>query len=118
MLGHSRARGPARLLLAALAALADEYGRVDGLATEDLCRAAGLANSTYRRARTALLASGEVELVDDGGGRGRMNRWRVLAPAGRGQPSFSPASAPASAGTRPATAPLPCATGASDRRRI
>ncbi len=44
--------------------------------------AAGLANSTYRRARTALLASGEVELVDDGGGR--MNRWRVVDPAARG----------------------------------
>ncbi len=81
VLTHSPARGPARLLLATLAALADESGLVDELSTAELCRAAGLANSTYRRARTALLASGEVELVDDGGGRGRMNRWRVLAAA-------------------------------------
>ncbi len=84
VLGHSRARGPARLLLAALAALADETGAVDGLWTEELCRAAGLANSTYRRARTALLDSGEVELVDNGGGRGRTNRWHVIDPAGPG----------------------------------
>ena len=41
----------ARLLLAALAALADETGVVDELSTDELCRAAGLANSTYRRAR-------------------------------------------------------------------
>ena len=82
VLSGSSVRGPARLLLATLAALADESGVVDELSTEDLCRAAGLANSTYRRARTALLASGEVVLVDDGGGRGRMNHWRVLAAAG------------------------------------
>ncbi|MGI8559622.1 MAG: DnaA N-terminal domain-containing protein [Solirubrobacteraceae bacterium] len=81
VLGHSRARGSARLLLAALAALADDTGAVDGLSTVDVRRAAGLADSTYRRARAALLASGEVELVDDGGGRGRTNRWRVIEPA-------------------------------------
>ena len=93
VLGHSRARGPARLLLAALAALSDDAGAVDDLPTEDLCRAAGLANSTYRRARTTLLASGEVELVDDGGGRGRTNRWHVLDPAEHG-------AEPADASTR------------------
>ena len=60
VLGYSPARGPARLLLAALAALADEDGSVEGLTTDELCRVAGLANSTYRRARAALLASGEV----------------------------------------------------------
>ena len=81
-LSRSPVRGPARLLLATLAALAKESGVVDELSTDNLCRAAGLANSTYRRARSALLASGEVELVEDGGGRGRMNRWRVLAAAG------------------------------------
>lgn len=84
VLGHSGARGPARLLLATLAALADDTGVVDDLATDDLCRAAGLANSTYRRARTALLDSGEVQLVDDGGGRGRTNRWHVIDPAEHG----------------------------------
>ena len=83
-LGHSRARGPTRLLLAALASLSDDTGAVDELSTEALCRAAGLADSTYRRARTVLLASGEVKLVDDGGGRGRTNRWQVIDPAGQG----------------------------------
>ena len=82
VLGHSRARGPTRLLLAALASLSDDTGAVDELSTEALCRAAGLADSTYRRARAALMASGEVELVEDGGGRGRTNRWHVIDPAG------------------------------------
>ena len=82
VLTRSAVRGPARLLLATLAALADESGVVDELSTNELCRAAGLANSTYRRARSTLLAWGEVELVEDGGGRGRMNRWRVITAAG------------------------------------
>lgn len=82
VLGFSRARGPARLLLAALAALSDATGVVEGLATDELCRAAGLANSTYRRARASLLASGEVEVSGDNGGRGRTSRWKVRHPAG------------------------------------
>jgi DnaA N-terminal domain len=81
VLGYSRAGGPARLLLAALAALSDDNGVVDGLATNELCRAAGLANSTYRRARAALLASGEVTVDGDRGGRGRTCRWTVRRPA-------------------------------------
>lgn len=81
VLGYSRQRGPARLLLAALAALSDPGGVVEGLATEELCRAAGLANSTYRRARVALLATGEVTVEDATGGRGRTCRWCVRAPA-------------------------------------
>jgi hypothetical protein len=60
VLGYSRARGPARLLLAALAAISDSGGMVKGLVTEELCQAAGLANSTYRRARAALLVSGDL----------------------------------------------------------
>jgi hypothetical protein len=71
VLGYSPTRGPARLLLAALAALANENGNVEGLTTDALCRAAGLANSTCRRARTALLAAGEVSVERDSGGRGR-----------------------------------------------
>jgi hypothetical protein len=103
VLGHSRARGAARALLATLAALADDAGAVDDLSTEELCRAAGLADSTYRRARVALLASGEVELLEDGGGRGRKNRWRVIDPAGslrepvvasRRRPAPSPSARP------------------------
>ena len=81
VLGYSPAGGPARLLLAALAALADDNGSVEGLTTDELCRTAGLANSTYRRARAALLASGEVQVDDDSGGRGRTCRWKVRRPA-------------------------------------
>lgn len=80
VLGYSRARGPARLLLAALAALADENGSVEGSTTDELCRTAGLANSTYRRARAALLASGEVRVDGDSGGRGRTSHWTVRRP--------------------------------------
>ncbi len=77
VLAHSPARGPARLLLAVMAALAEHDGTVEGVSTEELRRAAGLADSTYRRARAALLGSGELVLVEDGGGRGRTNRWRI-----------------------------------------
>lgn len=80
VLGYSSTRGPARLLLAALAALSDPAGVVEGLLTAELCRAAGLANSTYRRARVAMLASGELAVSDDSGGRGRTSRWRVQHP--------------------------------------
>jgi DnaA N-terminal domain len=84
VLGYSRARGPARLLLAALAAISDGSGVVEGLVTEELCRAAGLANSTYRRARAALLASGELAVDGDAGGRGRTCRWTVRCSVERG----------------------------------
>ncbi|MHB8657689.1 MAG: DnaA N-terminal domain-containing protein [Solirubrobacteraceae bacterium] len=91
VLAHSRARGAARALLATLAALADDTGAVEDVGTEELCRAAGLADSTYRRARSALLASGEVELVEAGGGRGRLNRWQVrAADAGAAAPASAP----------------------------
>jgi hypothetical protein len=80
VLGYSRARGPARLLLAAMAALADEDGVLEELTTEELCRAAGIAEKTYREARKALLRSGELVLLSGGGGRGRANRWQLRDP--------------------------------------
>jgi len=80
VLGYSRARGSARLLLAALAAVADDELEVVGLATEEIRAAAGMADSTYRRARAALLASGEVVLGIAGGGRARTNRWQLRDP--------------------------------------
>lgn len=83
MLGYSRARGPARLLLAAMAAAADEHGAVRDLATDQLCEAAGVADRTYRRARKALLASGELELISGVGGRGNTNVWNVPDPRQR-----------------------------------
>jgi hypothetical protein len=58
-LSWSRTRGSARLLLAALAALADEQLAVSRLSTEDLRAAAGMADSTYRRARGIERGIGE-----------------------------------------------------------
>jgi hypothetical protein len=109
VLGHSRTRGAARALLATLAALADDDGAVYDLSTEELCLAAGLADSTYRRARSALLASGEVELVEDGGGRGRLNRWQVrAADAGATAPASAPRRRrPPAPDARPLLAPVP-----------
>ena len=63
-----------------MAALADERGEVCDLSTEQLCAAAGIADRTYRRARTALLASGRLELVSGAGGRGNTNVWTVRDP--------------------------------------
>ena len=108
VLGYSRARGPARLLLAAMAAIADADGLIDGVCTEELRAAAGLADSSYRRARAALLASGEVVLAKNGGGRGNTNRWQVLQPRELGlQPTRAAVrrTAPAPR-ARPLVAPL------------
>jgi hypothetical protein len=81
VLGYSRARGPSRLLLAALAAFSDGKCVVERLLTDELCRAAGLANSTYRRPRAAPLASGDVTVDGANGGRGRTCRRTVRRPA-------------------------------------
>ena len=80
VLGYSRTRGPARLLLAVMAALADEQSVVEGVTTERLCAAAGVADRTYRRARATLLASGEVLLRSGSGGRGNTNCWEIPDP--------------------------------------
>ena len=77
VLSHSRSRGSVRVLLATIAALADEAGRVDGMSTEALCHLAGVTDRTYRRARAALLASGELIVTERGGGRGRTNTWHL-----------------------------------------
>jgi hypothetical protein len=114
VLGYSPTRGPARLLLAALAALADENGNVEGLTTDELCRVAGLANSTYRRARAALLASGEVSVDGDRGGRGRMCRWTVRRRADlSAEPIIEPKRRVApQRGARPLVAAVTSGTGA------
>ena len=80
VLAYSLARGPERLLLAAMAAVADEEGAVRELSTGLLCAAAGVADRTYRRARAALLVSGQLELVSGVGGRGNTNVWRIRNP--------------------------------------
>src|SRR5690242_18366522 len=80
VLTYSPVRGPGRLLLATMAALADEHGSVCDVSTKQLCAAAGIADRTYRRARTALIASGRLELVSGAGGRGNTNVWIVRDP--------------------------------------
>lgn len=80
VLSYSAARGSARLLLATLAALADGQLTVTGVSAEELRMAAGMADSSYRRARAALMASGELTLVTAGGGRARPNAWVLRDP--------------------------------------
>jgi len=91
VLAYSRARGPERLLLATMAAVADDEGAVRDLSTEQLCAAAGVADRTYRRARTALLTSGQLELVSGLGGRGNTNVWSVPDPRMNGDALTRPA---------------------------
>jgi hypothetical protein len=80
VLGCSHARGPARLLLAAMAAVADADEVVEGVSTAQLRACAGIADRTYRRARATLIASGEIALLSGVGGRGNTNRcgWSAI----------------------------------------
>jgi hypothetical protein len=80
VLGYSAATGVARLLVAAMAALADEDSAVRDFTTEQICAAAGIAAKSYQRAKTELLASGALVLVNGVGGRGNMNEWTVPDP--------------------------------------
>lgn len=113
VLAYSRARGPERLLLSTMAALADEEGAVSDLSTEQLCSAAGIADRTYRRARARLLATGQLELVSGVGGRGNTNVWSIRDPRanGEGLPHRAPKRVSPPAGARPLVA-----AASSDRR--
>jgi hypothetical protein len=122
-LGYSRARGSARLLVAALAALADERGVVAEVTTEQLYAAAGVSDRTYRRTHGPLLASGEVVVRSSEGGRGNTNRWEIPDPRA-GTAAVAPrlrrrVAPPASARpliatiARPADEPLPLAISGS-----
>ncbi len=102
VLSYSRVRGPERLLVATMAAVADSGGVVSDLSTEQLCAAAGIADRTYRRARGALLASGELELVSGAGGRGNTNVWIVRDPRTSGAlPAPAPRRVTPPTGARP-----------------
>ena len=79
VLSFTRARGPARLLLAAMAAVADRDGVVRGVSNDEVWRAAGLGERTYWRARPGLLESGELVLLEAARGRGNTNVWQVRA---------------------------------------
>ena len=105
VLGYCAARGPARLLLATLAAVADGDGLVRDLSTEQLCAAAGIADRTYRRARQELLATGELSLVSGVGGRGNTNVWHVRDPrSDAAEPRRVPRRVAPPAGARPLVA--------------
>jgi hypothetical protein len=80
VLSRSRARGPARLVLAAMGALADESGIVRGLSGVELSGAAGVDDHAYRRARKQLLESRELVVVLRACGRGNTNVWEVCPP--------------------------------------
>lgn len=90
VLGYSSARGSARQLLAAMAAMSAEDGSLTDVTTEEIRAAAGLADSTYRRARAALVESGELLLEHGGGGRGVTNHWRVRDPRTSAMPPARP----------------------------
>jgi len=115
VLSRTRVRGPARLLLAAMAALSDPDGVVLGMSTEELGTAAGVADRTYRRARRELLESGELALLIGAVGRGNTNVWQVRTsaetPAPRRTPQ-SPRRVVPPAGVRPLLAPVASPAGA------
>jgi hypothetical protein len=83
VLGYSAATGVARLLLAAMAAIADADGAVRDFTTEQICAAAEIAAKSYQRAKNELLGSGELVLVNGVGGRGNTNAWVVADPRAR-----------------------------------
>jgi len=116
VLSRTRARGPARLLLAALAALADSDGVVRGVSSGELCAAAGVADRTYRRARRELLESGELALIGGAGGRGNTNVWQVQASIHTGAGS-SGQRVTAPAGSRPLLTTVPFTAADADRGR-
>jgi hypothetical protein len=114
VLSRTRTRGPARLLLAAMAALADPDGVVRGVSSEELCAAAGVADRTYRRARRELLESGELALLSGAGGRGNTNvrQVRASAQARAGGRMAPPRRVTPPDGARPLLAPVASPAGA------
>ena len=66
------------------------YATNDRVTTAELCEAAGLAATTYRRARAALLAGDDVTIEDAGGGRGRCNVWQLPDADSQATPQLAP----------------------------
>ena len=85
VLGYSAATGVARLLLAAMAAIADADGAVLDFTTGQICAAAGIAAKSYQRAKTELLGSGELVLVERRRWPREHERLGRRGPAGAGR---------------------------------
>jgi hypothetical protein len=118
VLGHSATTGVARLLLAAMAAIADADGAVRDFTTEQICAAAGIAAKSYQRAKTELLGSKELVLVNGVGGRGNTNAWVVADPRARNgavaQPAPRRVAPPPSARPLMGVAPAPTEANAAE----
>ena len=116
VLGYSRTQGSARLLVAAMAALADERRVVEGFTTAELCSAAGITERTYGRVRGPLLALGELVLRSARCGRGNTNCWEISDPragaAGAAPMRRRRVSPPA--GARPLVASVPSPRAAEE----
>jgi hypothetical protein len=122
VLDYSAATGVARLLLAAMAAIADADGAVQDFTTEQISAAAGIAAKSYPRARTELLGSGELVLVNGVGGRGNTNDWVVADP--RAQNGAVAQRAPRRVAPQPGARPLvgvagsPAGAGVADASTV
>src|ERR1019366_10447794 len=101
-----------------MAGRADDDGAVREFTTEQICAAAGIAAKSYQRAKTELLGSGALVLVNGVGGRGNMNQWTVPDPRVRagGIVPRTPRRVVPPAGARPlvGVAGSPAASGGGD----
>jgi hypothetical protein len=108
VLDYSAATGVARLLLAAMAAIADADGAVQDFTTEQISAAAGIAAKSYPRARTELLGFGRARA------RQRRRRPREHERLGRRGPAsaeWRSRSACPAAGRSAAGRPAACGRG-------
>lgn len=82
---YSTARGSARAVLLAIALHADRDGTNAYPGTTTLAREAGVSIPTVKRARRALVAAGELEVVEQGTGE-RSTRYRITLSPPVGEP--------------------------------
>jgi hypothetical protein len=87
--------------------------------TRQLCTAAGLSDTTYRRARTWLLAAGELVLRSGNGGRGKANCWEIADPRARAREAapVGPRRVAPPAGQRPRAGSVSGAAATSVQER-
>jgi hypothetical protein len=105
-----------------MAAIADAGGAVQDFTTEQICAAAGIAAKSYQRARTELLGSGELVLVNGVGGRENTNDWMVSDP--RVRDGAAAQRAPRRVALQPGSRPLvgvagsPAGVGVADASTV